>query len=111
MFLINHSFNLLECTTASGIETDTNGFIYNGQSPVGMFSLSDACRTGSMEAIEDIKSLGIKTVMLTGDSQAAARSAQNQVLFYHPLLVTLLLNHRNDLPHELTLNQRLIFYL
>ncbi|XP_030551782.1 cadmium/zinc-transporting ATPase HMA3-like isoform X2 [Rhodamnia argentea] len=65
--------------TASGNETDTNGFIYTGKSPVGKFSLSDACRTGSMEAIEDIKSLGIKTAMLTGDSQAAARSAQYQL--------------------------------
>lgn len=67
------------CETASGIETDTNGFIYIGQSPVGKFSLSDACRTGSMEAINDVKSLGIKTAMLTGDSQAAARSTQNQL--------------------------------
>ncbi|KAI3440119.1 HMA domain-containing protein, partial [Psidium guajava] len=67
------------CEPASGIETDTYGFIYIGQSPVGKFSLSDACRTGSMEAIEDIKSLGIKTAMLTGDSQAAASSTQNQL--------------------------------
>ncbi|XP_010048587.2 putative inactive cadmium/zinc-transporting ATPase HMA3 isoform X1 [Eucalyptus grandis] len=65
--------------TESSIETDTNGFIYTGQRLVGKFSLSDACRTGSMEAIDDIKSLGIKTAMLTGDSQAAARSAQSQL--------------------------------
>ncbi|KAF8035191.1 hypothetical protein BT93_C1278 [Corymbia citriodora subsp. variegata] len=67
------------CETARGVETDTNGFIYIGQSLVGKFSLSDACRTGSREAIKDVKSLGIKTAMLTGDSQAAARSTQNQL--------------------------------
>ena len=47
--------------------------------PLEIFSLSDACRTGAKEAINEIKSMGIKTAMLTGDSNEAATLAQNQV--------------------------------
>ncbi|KZV21233.1 hypothetical protein F511_26815 [Dorcoceras hygrometricum] len=55
------------------------GYVFLGSSPAGVFCLSDVCRTGAKEAINDIKSLGIKTVMLTGDSHAAAKHAQDQL--------------------------------
>lgn len=57
----------------------TIGYIYSGATPIGVFSLSDACRSGVVEAIGHLKSLGIKTAMLTGDSHAAAMQAQEQV--------------------------------
>lgn len=57
----------------------TIGYIYNGATPVGIFKLSDVCRSGVVEAINGLKSLGIKTAMLTGDSHAAAMHAQNQL--------------------------------
>ncbi|XP_061361511.1 putative inactive cadmium/zinc-transporting ATPase HMA3 isoform X1 [Gastrolobium bilobum] len=57
----------------------TIGYIYSGATPVGLFSLSDACRSGVQEAIEQLKLLGIKTAMLTGDSQSAAMQAQEQL--------------------------------
>ncbi|KAL0337138.1 UNVERIFIED_CONTAM: Cadmium/zinc-transporting ATPase HMA2 [Sesamum calycinum] len=37
------------------------------------------CRTGAKEAIEELKSIGIKTVMLTGDCHGAAKRAQEQL--------------------------------
>ncbi|CAN6180457.1 unnamed protein product [Urochloa humidicola] len=46
---------------------------------VGLFSLSDDCRTGAAEAIKELRSMGIKSVMLTGDSAAAAKHAQGQL--------------------------------
>ncbi|XP_020404933.1 cadmium/zinc-transporting ATPase HMA3 isoform X1 [Zea mays] len=46
---------------------------------VGKFSLSDTCRTGAAEAILQLRSMGIKSVMLTGDSEAAAKHAQEQL--------------------------------
>ena len=52
---------------------------YLGATPLGFFSLSDTCRLGVQEAIGQLKSLGIKTAMLTGDSQSAAMQAQEQV--------------------------------
>lgn len=44
-----------------------------------MFTLSDACRTGAAEAVRELKKLGIKTAMLTGDSHAAAMQANEKV--------------------------------
>ena len=46
---------------------------------VGLFSLSDDCRTGAAKAIQELRSMGIKSVMLTGDSAAAAKHAQEQL--------------------------------
>ncbi|XP_057490687.1 cadmium/zinc-transporting ATPase HMA3-like isoform X2 [Actinidia eriantha] len=57
----------------------TSGFIYCGPSAVGVFTLSDACRSGAKEAIEELKSLGIRTTMLTGDCHAAAVLVQDQL--------------------------------
>ncbi|KAJ9550756.1 hypothetical protein OSB04_014801 [Centaurea solstitialis] len=55
------------------------GYIFVGSSPAGIFSLSDSCRIGVKEALNELKSMGIKTAMLTGDCQAAANHAQNQL--------------------------------
>ncbi|XP_048227705.1 putative inactive cadmium/zinc-transporting ATPase HMA3 isoform X2 [Ricinus communis] len=57
----------------------TVGYVYSGGTPIGIFSLSDACRTGVAEAVTKLKSMGVKTAMLTGDSQAAAMHAQEQL--------------------------------
>jgi Zn2+/Cd2+-exporting ATPase len=60
------------------MEGVTAGYVISGQELVGAFTLSDLCRTGAKEAIGELKSLGIKPIMLTGDSTAAANFAQNQ---------------------------------
>ena len=57
----------------------TVGYVYVGETLAGSFNLSDACRSGVAQAMKELKSLGIKTAMLTGDNQAAARHAQEQV--------------------------------
>lgn len=57
----------------------TVGYVACKGQLIGVFTLSDSCRTGSDEAIRELRSLGIKSVMLTGDSSAAASYAQNQV--------------------------------
>ncbi|XP_073043852.1 cadmium/zinc-transporting ATPase HMA3-like isoform X1 [Primulina eburnea] len=61
------------------VEGKSIGYVFLKSSLAGVFCLSDVCRTGAKEAINDIKSLGIKTVMLTGDSHAAAKHAQAQL--------------------------------
>lgn len=61
------------------MEGVTAGYVVSGRELVGAFTLSDSCRTGSKEAICELKSLGIKSAMLTGDSTTAANFAQNQV--------------------------------
>ncbi|KAI3447316.1 hypothetical protein Pfo_003981 [Paulownia fortunei] len=61
------------------VEGKSVGYIFLGSSPAGIFCLSDVCRTGAKEAIEELESIGIKTVMLTGDSHGAAKRAQEQL--------------------------------
>ncbi|KAK8968654.1 Cadmium/zinc-transporting ATPase HMA2 [Platanthera guangdongensis] len=60
-------------------EAVTLGYVFLGSTPIGIFALSDTCRAGAKEGIEELKSLGIKTAMLTGDSTAAALHAQKQL--------------------------------
>lgn len=72
------------CVTIPTIEGDAKegksiGYIFLGSSPAGIFSLSDVCRSGVKEAIQELKSMGIKTVMLTGDCEEAAKHAQDQL--------------------------------
>ncbi|KAF5456362.1 hypothetical protein F2P56_025855 [Juglans regia] len=72
------------CETVPALEGNmkegkTIGYIYSGTSPVGIFCLSDACRSGVAEAIREMKLLGIKTAMLTGDRHAAAMHVQEQL--------------------------------
>ncbi|XP_076912428.1 putative inactive cadmium/zinc-transporting ATPase HMA3 [Bidens hawaiensis] len=57
----------------------STGYIFVGPTPAGAFSLSDSCRIGVKEALEELKSMGIRTAMLTGDCEAAADYAQNQL--------------------------------
>ncbi|CAL9223571.1 unnamed protein product [Arabidopsis halleri] len=72
------------CSTVPETEIDTKGgktvgYVYVGERLAGVFNLSDACRSGVSQAMKELKSLGIKTAMLTGDSQAAAMHAQEQL--------------------------------
>ncbi|KAJ0254235.1 putative cadmium/zinc-transporting ATPase HMA4 [Hirschfeldia incana] len=72
------------CSTTPEIEVDTKGgktvgYIYVGERLAGVFNLSDACRSGVMQAMKELKDLGIKTAMLTGDNQDAAMYAQEQL--------------------------------
>uniref|UniRef100_A0A1J3DWH0 Cadmium/zinc-transporting ATPase HMA3 n=1 Tax=Noccaea caerulescens TaxID=107243 RepID=A0A1J3DWH0_NOCCA len=57
----------------------TIGYIYIGQELIGSFNLLDGCRHGVAQALEELKSLGIKTAMLTGDNRDAAMSTQEQL--------------------------------
>ncbi|XP_048620604.1 cadmium/zinc-transporting ATPase HMA2-like [Brassica napus] len=66
----------------TGVDTKggkTVGYVYVGETLAGSFNLSDACRSGVAQAMKELKSLGIKTAMLTGDNQAAAMHAQEQL--------------------------------
>ncbi|CDY51090.1 BnaA07g36130D [Brassica napus] len=72
------------CSTVPEIEVDTKGgktvgYIYVGERLAGVFNLSDACRSGVIQAMKELKDLGIKTAMLTGDNQDAAMDAQEQL--------------------------------
>ncbi|KAJ1393069.1 P-type ATPase [Sesbania bispinosa] len=61
---------------------------------VGVFSLVDSCRSGALEAIEELKLLGVRSAMLTGDSARVAMYVQSQL--NHALDIV----HAELLPHE-----------
>ncbi|KAK4774308.1 hypothetical protein SAY86_009243 [Trapa natans] len=63
----------------SAMEGKTAAYVFLRAELVGVFRLSDKCRTGVVEAIKELKSWNIRSVMLTGDSIAAAMDAQNQL--------------------------------
>lgn len=69
-------FELSVPTIGEDTEGKTIGYVYCDATPTGIFTLSDACRTGLVEAIKELKSLGIKNAMLTGDSHTSAMHAQ-----------------------------------
>lgn len=45
----------------------------------GAIALGDAIRPESKEAIQDLKRMGVKTIMLTGDNEQVAKSVASQV--------------------------------
>ncbi|PRQ51352.1 putative hydrolase [Rosa chinensis] len=57
----------------------TIGYIYCGGTPAGIFTLSDTCRSGAAEAVRELKAIGIKTALLTGDSHSAAIHTNEQL--------------------------------
>ncbi|EOA15977.1 hypothetical protein CARUB_v10004075mg [Capsella rubella] len=72
------------CSSVPDIDVDTKGgttvgYVYVGETLAGVFNLSDACRSGVAQAMKELKSMGIKTAMLTGDNQASAMHAQEQL--------------------------------
>lgn len=60
-------------------EGRTSGYVYSGGALIGTFGLSDNCRSGAADAIKELKSMGMRTALLTGDSKSAAMHAQEQL--------------------------------
>ena len=46
---------------------------------LGLIAIADPIRETSFEAIQQLKSMGIKTILLTGDNKGAAQAIGNQV--------------------------------
>ncbi|KAM7272311.1 hypothetical protein ACFE04_026974 [Oxalis oulophora] len=57
----------------------STGYVYVEGALTTVFYLADTCKTGVAEAIKELKALGIKTAMLTGNNEAAALQAQEEL--------------------------------
>ncbi len=53
-------------------------YFAKGGKPSGMIAVADTLRATSKKAIEDLKNMGLTTVMLTGDSYGAANAAAKE---------------------------------
>jgi Cd2+/Zn2+-exporting ATPase len=51
----------------------------NGQGVLALFAVADTTRKTSAQAIAELKALGVRTVMLTGDNESTAQSIAEQV--------------------------------
>jgi Cu2+-exporting ATPase len=60
-------------------EGKTTVFVLADDRPIGAIALADLVRAESQVAITRLKQLGIRTMMLTGDSEAVARSVAAQL--------------------------------
>ena len=60
-------------------EGKTPMFISNNQIPLGIIAVADTVKPTSMFAIEQLKKLGIKVIMLTGDNKRTAKAIAKQV--------------------------------
>ncbi len=54
-------------------------YVAQDQEHLGTIVLSDSLRHGVIEAIHELRDMGIKTVMLTGDSEIVAREVAKQI--------------------------------
>jgi Cu+-exporting ATPase len=47
--------------------------------PVGLISVADTLKESSLEAVDDLKKIGIEVIMLTGDNERTAKAIASQV--------------------------------
>ena len=71
---VNFSNNDLECVKEFINKGCTVVYIAVNKTKAGFIALSDTVRENSKNTISDIKDLGIKTVLLTGDHKSAAEN-------------------------------------
>ena len=60
-------------------------FVALGDKPVGLIAVADTLRPESVEAVDQLKALGLHVWMLTGDNAATARSIARQAGIEHVL--------------------------
>jgi len=65
--------------SARAAEGKTSVFVAHGEKVCGLIAVADKIRDESRTAITDLKRMGVKTIMLTGDNRVAAQIVANEV--------------------------------
>lgn len=65
--------------SARAAEGKTSVFVAHGEKLCGLIAVADKIRDESRTAITDLKHMGVKTIMLTGDNKVAAQIVANEV--------------------------------
>ena len=69
LFLAGHGIELPEGTNS---KTDSEIFVARGGRLLGTLTVADTLRPEATKAIQDLKAMGMKTVLLTGDAKGVA---------------------------------------
>jgi len=75
----NISLNLEEYEEKWNSEGKTAIYIAMNNKVIGIIAVADTIKKSSIKAIKDLKDLGLKTVMITGDNQKAAQAIGKEV--------------------------------
>jgi Cu2+-exporting ATPase len=70
---------LADFTEQSDAKGHTVVYLFDQEKPVASFALADLIRDQSRTVVERLRQFGIETVMLTGDSEAVARSVAEEL--------------------------------
>ena len=54
-------------------------YVYEGNRPLGVLAAADTVRESSKAAVEALNKMGVETVMLTGDTKAAANAVKDEL--------------------------------
>ena len=76
---VDISADFLEKANKIASEGKTPIFFAKGKQVLGIIAVADKIKTDSAKAIEELKRLGIRTVMLTGDNKLSAETIAKQV--------------------------------
>jgi Cu2+-exporting ATPase len=76
---VNLPDGLERFTTEAGHKGQSVVYLVNNQQPVAAFALADVVRTESKQAIKRLQEMGIEVAMLTGDSEAVARTVAEEL--------------------------------
>ena len=71
--------DLRQFADSSGQQGRTVVYLVRGDRPVAAFALADVIRPESYEAIKALHDMGVEVAMITGDSEAVARSVAGQL--------------------------------
>lgn len=77
--MIDNGIDVSENTLAQSVKGATTVLVAHDHRVCGIISLADKVRQESKKAIMDLKSMGIRTVMLTGDNQLASKIVADAV--------------------------------
>ena len=69
----------LDALTQHSCGTGTMVYVAQDNEHLGTIVLSDTLRSGAVEAIHELKQMGIETIMLTGDSEWVAKEIADEV--------------------------------
>src|SRR4029077_20076908 len=79
LFLKGHRVVL---PTGATSPTDSEAFVVSVGTLLGTLAVADMLRPEATKAIQDLKSMGFKTVLLTGDSRSVAEDIGSKLGFY-----------------------------